>query len=62
MLQANYRKKPRAFFESGLGYKACARELGLSKSTVREWHSTWRAIDTEAFLELSKQVRHTYAK
>lgn len=62
MLQASYRKKAVRLFESGLGYKACARELGLNKNTVREWHSTWRAIGTEAFLGLSEQVRHTYTK
>lgn len=44
------RERAAELFESGLGYKKVASELGLNSYTTREWYATWRAVGTEDFL------------
>ena len=38
------RERAADLFEQGLGYKAVATELGLSREVTREWSYAWRAM------------------
>ena len=55
---ADTRKRAAELFEKGLGYKAVATELGISREAVREWACIWRALGTEGLCAMGE--RRTY--
>mgnify|MGYP000869118776 CR=1 FL=1 len=51
------RRRAAEMFGSGVGHKAVAGTLGLSASTVRKWHLTYRAIGAEGLLDTGRTHR-----
>lgn len=49
------RRKAADLFEQGMGYKAVARQLGMSQQTIREWAYQWRSVGREVFCGVRKK-------
>lgn len=54
------RKEAAKFFSTGLGWKASARQLNLSKSTVKYWYLTWQAVGEEVFFQVANRRPKSY--
>ena len=53
------RERAADLFELGLGYKAVATKLGMSREAIREWSYAWRAMGREGLLAMGR--RRSYA-
>ncbi len=53
------RERAADLFGQGLGYKAVATKLGMSREAIREWSYAWRAMGREGLLDMGH--RRSYA-
>lgn len=53
------RERAADLFEKGLGYKAVATELGLSREATREWSYAWRALGREGLLTMGHRRNYS---
>lgn len=49
------RERAADLFEQGLGYKAVATELKLSREVTREWSYAWRAMGREGLRTMGRR-------
>ena len=55
------RRKAVELLKTGLGWKAAARRLNLSKSTVKYWYLTWQAVGEEVLFQVANKKPKYYS-